>query len=182
MADARFDILFAGELMVNADPSSVRSALQRQFALSDEVASRLLSGRPVAIRRGVDGTTAARYREVFRRARAIVQIRPAQAPSAPLEESVPASDLALPMAFREAPPEATAPGFQVQMPGQEDAPVTQAVAGDRPPIDISYLDLVPGDDWTLEDCQPPPIPVKLPDTSHLRLVPLDADSAEPLWA
>ncbi len=39
-------------------------------------------------------------------------------------------------------------------------------------LDISYLSLVPGYDWTLEDCDPPPTPIPLPDLSYLTLVPL----------
>jgi hypothetical protein len=44
-------------------------------------------------------------------------------------------------------------------------------------LDISYLSLVPGDDWTLEDCEPPPTPIPLPDLSYLTLVPLPDSEA-----
>ena len=170
MGGARFDILFAGKLLGDADPDLVRRQLQQRFKLSDEVVAKLFSGRTIAVAQGVDTATASRYRQVFRDAKALVEIRPV--------EDVPGtSSTALPESARrpaEAGPEAESRSVPVE-PRTKNGEWLSEPARSRdlfsfPDIDISQLSLVPGWDWTLEDCQPTQVPAELPDTSHLEVV------------
>lgn len=41
--------------------------------------------------------------------------------------------------------------------------------------DINYLSLIAGDDWTLEDCAPPPEPAAQPNIDGLALEPIRSD-------
>jgi hypothetical protein len=171
MVGAKFDIFYAGGLIGDADPNEVRRHLQQRFKLSDEAAARLFSGRKIAIKLGVDTATASRYLEVFRDAKALVEISPAatsETPAALSEE-------------REIPPEpagqATPAETEPRQPSYATGEQQSKAEGQDEDgvfkyqnIDISYLSLVPGWDWTLEDCQPPQEPTKLPDISHLEIV------------
>lgn len=157
MTGAKFDILFAGELMGDADPEKVRSQLQQRFKLSEAATERLFSGRTVTVKRDVDTVTASRYRKVFRDAKALIEIRPVDASARERANSEPG----VPLADTEY---------------RGDEPVRQTHTDGPQVIDLSHLSLVPGNDWTLEDCQPPLPPVRLPDTSHLRIVAPEPDS------
>lgn len=172
MAGARFDILFAGELMGDADPEKVRSQLQQRFKLSDAATARLFSGRSVTVKRGVDTATASHYRKVFRDAKALIEIRPVDLPpSASTSEppSEPTLESLLRPAHRNPPdPEPNSPISGSRSQG-DDSPANTHTDGPQE-IDLSHLSLVQGNDWTLEDCQPPLPPVRLPDISHLSIV------------
>jgi len=187
MTGARFDILFAGELIGNADPETVRSQLQQRFKLSETAAQRLFSGRTVTVKRDVDTATASRYRKVFRDAKALIEIRPVDAaPETPsVSASLPPSEGTLETTLESgrAPMDTSARERAGAAPGVPLAdsesrgygPVGQTHADDRQVIDLSHLSLVPGNDWTLEDCQPPLPPIRLPDTSHLRIIAPDPE-------
>jgi len=173
MAGARFDILFAGELIKDADPEAARRQLQQHFNLSDEAVERLFSGRKVAVKRGVDTATASRYRELFRDAGTLVQVRPIKAPpqAPPVPPTQPVS------APAEARPERPT-GFEQAKPPVWTATEPKAPSGqtvfveDASEMGPGELSLVPGQNWTLEDCQPRPAPAHVSDTSHLELVTL----------
>jgi hypothetical protein len=177
MAGATFDILFAGELMGDADPDEARRRLQQRFKLSDEAAARLFGGHTIAVKRGVDTATASRYRAVFRDAGALVQIRPVAAPyqpRPPTAEPAPTSD------GRQELARSTPGGPRMTLASLESGPLEQPPVPKIREIDISHLSLVPGWDWTLEDCQPPSPPAKLPDISHLEILAPDPDTREAL--
>ena len=188
MTGARFDILFAGELIGDADPETVRSQLQQRFKLSEAAAQRLFSGRTVTVKRDVDTATASRYRKVFRDAKALIEIRPVDAAPEPpsVTASLPPSVGTLESALesRREPMDTSArervgaapsvPLADTESRGYE--PVGPTHTDGRQEIDLSHLSLVPGNDWTLEDCQPQFPPVRLPDTSHLRIIAPDADA------
>jgi hypothetical protein len=158
MADPKYDLIFSGELTPGTDPGAVRERIRELFKLTDDTLEKLFSGRPVAIKRGVDTATAVRFRDAFRDAGAVVQVLPG--------EQVEATGF----------PEDQATGE----PGAGDGELRLAPADDKPletapeipplTIDISYLQLIPGDGWTLEDCAPPTPPVRIPDIGHLTLV------------
>lgn len=177
MAGAKFDILFAGELIGDADPNVVRRQLQQRFKLSDEAAATLFSGRIVTIKQGVDTAAAGRYREVFRDAGALIDIRPIESPPEipPIPTAKPTREPA--GAPREGPSDS-----EPEEPGQGSRLVPAAQDGEaiepQPVVDFSHLSLVQGEDWTLEDCQPSPVVEQLPDTSHLELVAPAHDGGE----
>lgn len=177
MAGARFDIKFAGELMGDADPDEARRQIQRRFNLPDEAAARLFSGHPVIIKRAVDIATASRYRELFRDAKALVQIQPVPAASEPAPDAgtapTPAGE------------EPSAPDRFVSddsglglAPLGEDQPLERPPIADLPAIDVSHLSLVLGQDWSLEDCQQDAAPAELPDISHLRVITPSGDDGQ----
>jgi hypothetical protein len=174
MPATRFDILFAGELMGDADPDEVRSQLQQRLKLSEETAARLFSGRALVLKRDVDAATASRYREIFRNAGALIETRPVSprdaSPQPPVESVA-------------AVPEDRATGFEdgglhLVSDAEQGKPLEQPEVVDRLEIDISHLRLVLGQDWTLEDCQPSPPPLLAPDTSRLKLVEPPPESRE----
>lgn len=162
MGEQRFDIIFSGELSTGTDAGVARAHLQKRFGLADAALERLFQGRPVSIKRGVDAETAARYRALFQEAGALVRIDPVpeatgvaetaqQPPPTSVEEPASASEQST-LGF------STETGYLEQWPPQSP-----------PDLDLSDLSLA-ADGWTLEDCAPAPLPVPLPDTSHLSIV------------
>jgi hypothetical protein len=141
VSQERFDIYFAGELLPDHAPEAVRQWLGAQFKLQGAALERLFSGQPVRIKQGVDPDTAGRYRAAFRKAGALLDIRPAAA-----EATAPA-----------APPAAHAPAEQ------------QGVATDPRDAGGTGPQLLPANTGSLEDCAEPVAAVVLPDIGHLTL-------------
>ena len=149
-----YDILFAGELAPGAQSGQVRAKLQKLFRLSDETMARLFSGQPLALKRGLDQAQAERLRQVFLTAGAIARL---------VEQPALSSSTA-----------ATAPPLSGDhwrlAPVADDEPMEPAPAYPSPAVDISRLHLVTDQDWSLADCDQPPVPAPVPDTSHLRIL------------
>lgn len=164
MAESRFDIQFAGALVPGAEASTVRERLRDLLRLSPETLERLFSGQPVLIKRNLDAATATRYRDAFRAAGAILRLTPspdtAETPSAASEPGP-----------QPAPQPAGDPGgLTLAPPGANVEEVVPVAPRD---IDTAALSLVPGQNWTLEDCTAEPPPRPIPDISHLALVPAE---------
>jgi hypothetical protein len=161
MSEQRYDLSYRGLLCTGADPEEVRRRLSAIFKLNDAGLARLFTGKPVIVKRDVDADTAAQFERLFTQAGAELTVvalettepEPvaAEADDGPQGLSIDTSMLAL------APPGGVL---------EEPPPAVSAE------LDISYLSLVTGDDWTLADCEPPPTPIPLPDLSYLTLVPL----------
>jgi hypothetical protein len=189
MPTERFDLLFSGKLMDGQDPAAARDRLRRLFKASDAHMVRLFSGKPVAVKKGVDMETASKYRLAFRQAGALLDIRTS-------------TDMARQPEPAAAVPEA--PGMTLAPPNTgslaEFAPKLEAVplpdisgldmsavgaALDETPtpapihIDTGNLSMVENHGWTLDDCQPPPLPEVLPDIDDLELVAPDDESHIP---
>jgi hypothetical protein len=166
VSDQRFDLSYSGVMRPGADPVQARRLLTDAFRLSDQDAARLFSGRPMLIKRGVDAATAARVEQVFARAGAVLTVRPVADPDAQVGSgaAVPPGTL---VTSRD--PDLAASRLTLAPPGEliDHSPVPTP-----PALDLSRLSLVPGDDWTLADCTPPPAKIPVPDTSRLSLVPI----------
>jgi hypothetical protein len=169
MAESRFDIQFAGELVQGADPLVVRECLRDLFKLSPDGLERLFSGRAMVVKRDLDAATAERYRHAFRDAGAVLRLTPSTAalnPPAPAQPDP---------RDRGSPPPVDATGAEAGLtlapPGADVGEATAPFAPRH--IDTSHLSLVPGSDWTLEDCAPPPVPTPIPDISYLTLAPVE---------
>jgi hypothetical protein len=172
VADERFDLSYRGLIAPGADPGDVRRRLTAIFKLTDQGVERLFTGKPVIVKRNVDAAIAAQFEKIFAHAGALLTVTPA-------EEQESAGEAESPVAARSG---------EALPAGQGDAPrLTLApqggVLGDPPSsasaeIDTSYLSLVPGYDWTLEDCEPPPTPIPEPDLSYLTLVPNEPENAD----
>ena len=171
MAGARFDILFSGELLANVSPDEARRRLQQRFKLSDADANRLFDGHTHIVKHAVDTAATARYRGIFRDAGALIEVRPVAASP----ELFPSRSAKGSQASRTLDPDDGKDSTTSAPPSRQSAPPVRPPGDDLPQIDTSHLSLVEGSDWTLEDCQPPPLPAKLPDTSHLELVKLAPD-------
>lgn len=163
MTDEKFDIIFCAELVAGTDQIAAQANLQRSFGLSDEALKRLFQGRPVSIKRGVDTEVAEHYRRLFRAAGALVRIDPV----API---VGASELdeRIPPAAAEG--ESSAVEYTGLSLSTDTGYLEELVEQPAPEFDLSYLSLETAEDWTLEDCEPPTLPLPFPDISHLSLV------------
>jgi hypothetical protein len=185
----RFDVIFRGQLMEGQDSEHARQEVGRLFKANDAQLQRLFSGKPVSIKQNVDMDTASRYRLAFRQAGALVEIRasrPADAPKPVRTTEKTNADFSLSpantgsleaYAARVTPaplPDISALSLAAAGSDHEQAPNTSP-----PDIDIDALSLVPGQDWSLEDCQPPPLPIVEPDISELDLAEPDDTSHIP---
>jgi hypothetical protein len=170
MAEQRYDLSYRGLLSPGADPEETRRRLGAIFKLNASGLERLFTGKPVIVKRDVDAATVAQFERLFAQAGAELTVvpldagAPASAPDpTPLGEAEPPQGLTIDTSLLALAP----PGGALEEP-------PPSVSLD---LDISYLSLVPGDDWTLEDCEPPPTPIPLPDLSYLTLVPLPDSEA-----
>jgi hypothetical protein len=141
VSQERFDIYFAGELLPDQSAATVKAWLGAQFKLQGAALERLFSGEPVRIKQDVDLDTAGRYRAAFRKAGALLDIRPAGASAQPTAPPpVPAAAVAEP-----------------------------ATAADAPEAAGAEPELLPANSGSLEDCSVPVAAATLPDISHLNL-------------
>lgn len=153
MADERFDLSYRGLIAPGADPEQARRRLAALFKLSDAGADRLFTGKPVIVKRDVDAATAAQFRKVFAHAGAVLTVVAAGVAES-AEQSPPQTPEGTPLTL-----------------APLSGPLEQPPEAPFPALDLSYLSLIPGDDWTLEDCAPPPTPIQQLDLSHLTLEP-----------
>ncbi len=171
MAEPTFDVLFTGELFGAAESEFVKQRLARTFKLDESGVARLFSGQKVFIKRAVDRATAERYRAVFHAAGAVAQIvQVNQDPDAlfRFDDSEPPDDApgAPPTAGRPVEPGET---LSLAPPGATLEELSERGPEQHP--DTSKLSLVDGDDWSLEDCAPPPLAEPIPDIDTLALEP-----------
>lgn len=151
MSQERFDIYFAGELLPDQPVATVREWLSRQFNLQGAALEQLFSGEPVRIKQGVDMETASRFRAAFRKAGALVDIRPVTAQEETDQPTQAGGDE----------PELLPPNT-----GTLEDYAEEVTAAPLP--DIGYMDLA-GQEQPLDDTPPPP-PADIP-TEHLSAEP-----------
>ena len=199
MSEARFDILFDGTLKPDADPRLARERLGTAFKLDAAGVERLFTGKPVAVKRDADLTTAARYKRVFEEAGAIVTLRaleavePAAPPQAP-SAAHPSPTVSPPTDRAPSEPASVADAEMSAKADTADRVTTNLTAEggfeflEEPPrvkmpdLDLSHLSLIGGSDWSLADCERKPETIQIPDISHLSLEAIeprsDDDSTE----
>lgn len=193
MSGARFDILFDGTLKPDTDPHLARERLGAAFKLDAAGVERLFSGKSVAVKRGADLTSAARYKRVFEEAGAIVTLRAIETAesAAPPPSPSPLSPAVSPPAFAPEPVATRAASepksdARPELDAKTDTMAANLIAEggfeflEEPPrvkmpdLDLSHLSLVDGSDWSLADCEQTAETTRLPDISHLSL-----DAIEP---
>lgn len=98
MADARFHIVFTGQLVKGSDLATVKSNLGKIFKMDAARVEKLFSGQPVVLKKDADQATAMKFRAVLKQAGAECELRPVADPvqasagaSAPAPESRAAS-------------------------------------------------------------------------------------------
>lgn len=78
MAEERFDLMFRGDIVLGQPIAAVKERLQQLFKADAGKIEQLFSGRPVAIKRGLDRATAQKYQQVLHKAGALVEMVPAR--------------------------------------------------------------------------------------------------------
>ncbi len=177
MADPRYDLFFSGQIMPGEEPASVRDRVGKLFGADTQTLDRLFSGKPIRIKSDIDQETAGKYRLAFRKAGALVEIRPIQEPPA----SAPSDPRGGDTNWELLPPRSgslidCAPHVEPQQ--IPDTTYMQlAPAGetldDRPPhpppnLDTSAFTLAPVRSGSLEEHQIKPPGAELPDNSALQ--------------
>jgi len=100
MSDQEFDIIFRGDIVFGHQLSDVKMRLQQLFKADAAKVDALFSGRPVPLKRGLDRTSAEKYKEALIRAGAQVDIVVAgatKAVSAPVARSASPPPVAAPL-------------------------------------------------------------------------------------
>ncbi|MBK1647722.1 hypothetical protein [Rhabdochromatium marinum] len=176
MPEPTFDVQFSGELIGAATLEHVKQRVAEAFKLDQAGIDRLFCGQAVFIKRGVDHPTAERYREAFRKLGAVADIIPVGGES---EEVFRFDDSDEETAASSAQP-AAATRAQAAT-SNANAALSIAPAGatleelsDQGPEqnpDTSKLSLVEGQDWSLEDCAPPPLAEPIPDIDSMEMEP-----------
>lgn len=90
MDPARFDIYLTGRLADGLDQATAAARLAQLFRSTPEVMANLVTGKPQALKRGVDQATATKYREALQRAGVEAAVREA-APTPSPSTSTPAA-------------------------------------------------------------------------------------------
>ena len=164
-----YNVVFTGELIPGTSTETARRGLQRLFKLDGERLDDLFSGRRIVVKHDADLDTAARFQDAFRAAGARASIEAVETP-----DSVPATDAAPVGANSEALADDSTATLTLAPPGHVVGDMLQPSDDQIPAraLDISALSIVDGDDWSLEDCQPPAPTPRTFDIEHLSLEPL----------
>ncbi len=150
---ARFDVMFAGELLEGCDAATVRGNLGRLFKADEATLDKLFSGKPQILKRDADEATARKYQQALQNAGAKPLLRPC-------------ADAAV--AGTTPPPAATAQqsGLTLAPPGTEVLGPGERASAVAPSVEAPSLDVAAAGE-RLADPAPPAPPA--PDTSHLTL-------------
>ena len=166
MADERFDLSYTGLIAPGADSGRARERLTAIFKLTDKGAERLFTGKPVIVKRNVDAATAAQFEKVFAHAGAVLTVTPVESMGLP-ETAATGPDSSEPPE-----PQGIDTSHLSLAPAPDPINLEEPLTHVFPDFDLSHLSLVPGDDWTLEDCERLSTPIPELDTSYLILEPL----------
>jgi len=203
---ARFDVLFAGQLLEGHDASEVRLKLGRLFKADEATLDKLLCGKPQILKRDADEATARKYQQALATAGALALLRPREegmsaAPQTGLALAPPGSDALAPEERAPAiAPSITAPDLDLARAGER---LAEPAPPAPPAPDTSHLSLgeagehIPGlpgptpvavtpsaslamepQGGDLSDCAPAPAAAPAVELSHLELAAVGADVLE----
>lgn len=139
MAEPKYRIVFQGEIAPGQDPAQVKQRIAALLKMDGTAVQRLFSGQPM-IKRGLNQQQAARYRDAFARAGAVLKVvpdepgaaapagqpAPSQVQTAPRPAPpppAPAASASAPAAARAAPRPAPPPFAPAPSPAPRPAPV-----------------------------------------------------------
>lgn len=197
MSDARFNLVFNGELVAGASPDAVKQNLAKLFKLDPARVEAMFSGKPVVLKKDADQATAMKFRAVLRQAGAQVRMEPvgaveevSAAPAPPVEQVAqePAAPVTAPALAQPAAAPATASAaaadmdmvgtirtggtgfsgeFDVAPPGTD---IADKVDGPAPMVpDVSGISLAPAGSDMGQLKQK--VEERVPDISHLSIAP-----------
>ena len=187
MDSVRYDIYFTGKLVEGCAPEQAQQQFAQLFKMTPEKASKLFTGQPQLIKRGVEKTEALKYKQALHKAGMLTAFKAHQPPAA--QATVSPSAQPAPTPDTQSTP-ASPPQAAQQAPASTNAnqTLTLAPAGssvlndderetspDRD-IDTSAIKLV-SPFMEPEPAASPPAP-DAPDTSHLNLAATGADILE----
>lgn len=90
MADqARYNIVFRGELVSGADPDQVRRNLAQLFKMELERVEKLFAGKPVVLKKEADQATAMKMRAALKKAGAECEMKPVGGEETPAQPQSP---------------------------------------------------------------------------------------------
>jgi hypothetical protein len=156
MSAALYDVLFAGELLPDADPALTRQRLAALFRIEPDAVERLFAGTPVVIRKAVEEGVAHRYQQAMRQCGAVCTLRAVSSADTP--DAIASADAA----------EEFAPDLSSAVLLPPGTPFPQPPPARPPQFDFSELSLAePGVDLV----EPRPVvPAPVPDISGISLV------------
>lgn len=172
MTDDRYSVVFAGELEPGATREGARQSLGTAFGLDDAQLDKLFSGHRMVVKRSIGLKEGLRYQSAFRKAGCRVSVEPSSGTTAEGNADRPTvEDSTSP---RRAEPWA---GPAAEATGLALAPIGTAleeIDDIQPPRfpDTTALSLVLGQQWSLEDCEPPIPPPTTLDAADLELIPM----------
>lgn len=183
MSDARFDVVFRGELLPGFAADAVAAGLAALFKAPPETVARLLAGGTSVLKRGADEATARKYVQALERVGAHAELRAAAAPAAGTAEAADQAPVAAPAA-----PVATAPAASVAVPAAAAiaptsdftlAPPGSAVLLPEERVQIDAVQVETGHLSLAADAgqasAAPALPIAAPDTSHITIAEVGAD-------
>jgi hypothetical protein len=181
MPSQTYDIFFSGQLTEGANRNEARQKVASIFKANEDKLNKLFSGKQVMIKSGVDDETASKYREAFRKAGALVDIRLSAASSKNKEKPTtettshksaeeltllpPNTGSLIDCAKKITPqPIPDISSITLASPGSviDESPDPEPVE-----IDTSKLSAAPAKSGTLEDCNIEKEHYPIPDISHL---------------
>lgn len=198
MSEARFNIVFSGQLVPGADGGAVRRNLGQVFRMDADKVEKLFSGKPVVLKKDADQATAMKFRAVMKKAGAVCEMQPVggESPVEPAGQGAAPVQKEAPAQFTSAPAQSS-PASAGSAPSSGDLETVGTIRTggtgftgefDVSPVgtrmedehevanavnpDISHLSLAPpGTD--LEELHPDQA-ISVPDISHLSLADPEA--------
>lgn len=177
MSEARFNVVFAGEMVAGADPAKVRENLAAAFKMDISKVEALFSGKRVVVKKDADQATAMKFRAVMKQAGAVCDLErigdeapaaaetaaPAPAPA----QAAPAPAPAVPAARPAVEAPAAVKGGSLETVGT----IRMGGTGFSGPFEVAPA----GADMADKHEGPPPI---VPDVSHFSVAPPGADMGQ----
>lgn len=184
MPSQTYDIYFSGQIMDGNNPAETRQQVGKLFKADKDQLGRLFSGTPIRIKLGVDEETATKYRVAFRKAGALIEIKPSnlvtenlETPNAQVyDQSDPPEELSLlppnTGSLIDFAPEVIPqplPDIDHLALASTGSILDESPDPEPPEIDTDGLSMSPANSGTLEDCRKEVAPYPIPDISHLDL-------------
>jgi len=176
MSDARFHVVFTGELVKGADPDTVKANLGRLFKMDAAKVEKLFSGQPVILKKDADQATAMKFRAALKQAGAECVLKPLASgaaedsapPVPPSESAAPASNSDSAVSVQSSPVSDEPPSGQDSGDLETVGTIRTGGTGFSGPFSVADV----GEDMDNSTHAPPP---PAPDVSHLSMAGVGED-------